>query len=283
MDRERMPIRGRHPGNVDGARRRRRRGAPTWSTLAPVFPLSLSHPLTPARGIKEKDIHRGGRSSPGQTATTLARRRSFARADSRVHRRLSRTITSRREPRRSSILQEVQHARVIFIHSSPVLRNFTRKPCRLGIHRWVPSEGIRVFFLFLLLFWIADARSPARGGSVTVDFKSAKQVAMDASIGWVEILFKSIVIPQVRLAALRESACRKKKPRWSVTAKWPSLASRLKAETPVSKGRIIPNFQKNAMKREQRIDAASLWQLWFQRFGAGIKKELYPHLAIRVH
>jgi len=90
-----MPIRG--PGNVDGARRRRRRGAPTWSTLAPVFPLSLSHPLTPARGIKEKDIHRGGRSSPGQTATTLARRRSFARAESRVHRRVSQTITSRRE------------------------------------------------------------------------------------------------------------------------------------------------------------------------------------------
>jgi len=89
MDRGTMPIRRRHPGNVDGARRRRCRGAPTWSTLAPVFPLSLSHPLTPARGIKEKDIHRGGRSSPGQTATTLARRRSFARADSRVHRRVS--------------------------------------------------------------------------------------------------------------------------------------------------------------------------------------------------
>lgn len=50
-----------HPGSADCARRRTRRDAPTWS-LAPVSPLSLSLARS-ARGIKEKDIHQGGRSS----------------------------------------------------------------------------------------------------------------------------------------------------------------------------------------------------------------------------
>lgn len=52
----------RHPGSVDCARRwRRRRDAPTWCSCQ--VSLSLAYPLTSARGIKEKDTHRGGRSS----------------------------------------------------------------------------------------------------------------------------------------------------------------------------------------------------------------------------
>lgn len=58
---ERPRFLARHPGSADCARRRTRRDAPTWS-LAPVSSLSLSLARS-ARGIKEKDIHQGGRSS----------------------------------------------------------------------------------------------------------------------------------------------------------------------------------------------------------------------------
>lgn len=63
QERDRDSCTVRHPGSADCARRWRRRDAPTWS-LSPVSSLPRSlRPSTSARGIKEKDIHRGSRSS----------------------------------------------------------------------------------------------------------------------------------------------------------------------------------------------------------------------------